>query len=44
MKGKLVSFLAGAVAAITIVALPVSALASDGALTLEPRTFLHSGQ
>ena len=34
MKGKLVSFLAGAVAAITIVALPVSALASDGALTL----------
>ena len=34
MKKRLISYLAGVVTAITIVALPVSALASDGALTL----------
>ena len=34
MKGKLLSYVAGVVTAITIVALPVSALASDGAFTL----------
>ena len=34
MKKRLISYLAGVVTAIAIVALPVSALASDGALTL----------
>lgn len=34
MKGKLLSYVAGVVTAITMVALPVSALASDGAFTL----------
>ena len=34
MKGKLLSFAAGAVTAVMLVSLPLSALASDGALTL----------
>ena len=34
MKGKLVSYIAGVVTALTITALPIAASASDGALTL----------
>ena len=35
MKGKFVSFLAGMIAALTLAALPVTALAATGALTIE---------
>ena len=34
MKGRLISFLAGVVAALLLLALPLTALASDGSLTL----------
>ena len=34
MKSKLISYLAGVVTAVTIMALPISALASDGSLTM----------
>ena len=34
MKSKLISYLAGVVTAITILSLPISALASDGSLTM----------
>ena len=34
MKGKLTSFFTGVIAALLLVALPISALASDGSLTL----------
>ena len=34
MKGRLISFLAGVTAALLLLALPLTALASDGSLTL----------
>ena len=46
MKSRLVSFIAGVAAALMLVALPVSALASDGSLTLtiHPIKVLVNGQ
>ena len=34
MKGKLISYFAGVITAVTILSLPISALASDGSLTM----------